>query len=157
MSSFADVKTIGIDIGKNTFHLIGEDSRGAVVLRAKLARAQLMLRLSNAKPCVIGMEPCPGAHHLGRRLTALGHDVRLVPAQYVKPFLKGHKNDYRDAEAIAEAVQRPTMKFVAVKTPEPCLSALVRPHKNALWISRRYPNGRDASRGPVARFPQNIA
>ena len=119
-STFADVKTVGIDIGKNTFHLIGEDSRGAIVLRAKLTRAQLMLRLSNAKRCVIGIKPCPGGHHLGRRLTALGHEVRLVPAQYVKPFLKVHKNDYRDAEAIAEAVQRPTMKFVAVKTPEQC-------------------------------------
>ena len=119
-SSFAGVKTMGIDIGKNTFHLIGEDSRGAIVLRAKLTRAQMMHRLVNVKSCLIGMEPCPGAHHLGRRLQALGHDVRLVPAQYVKPFLKGHKNDYRDAEAIAEAVQRPTMNFVAVKTPEQC-------------------------------------
>src|SRR5260370_9015205 len=64
------------------------------------------------------MEACSGAHHIGRQLAALGHDVRLIPAQYVKPFLKGHKNDYRDAEAIAEAVQRPTMRFVAIKTPE---------------------------------------
>ena len=64
------------------------------------------------------MEACSGSHHIGRRLTALGHDVRLIPAQYVKPFLKGHKNDYRDAEAIAEAVQRPTMRFVSIKTPE---------------------------------------
>ena len=64
------------------------------------------------------MEACSGAHYIARQLTALGHDVRLIPAQYVKPFLKGHKNDYRDAEAIAEAVQRPTMHFVAIKTPE---------------------------------------
>jgi transposase len=64
------------------------------------------------------MEACSGSHHFGRRLTALGHDVRLIPAQYVRPFLKGHKNDYRDAEAIAEAVQRPTMRFVAIKTPD---------------------------------------
>jgi transposase len=64
------------------------------------------------------MEACSGSHHIGRQLTALGHDVRLLPAQYAKPFLKGHKNDYRDAEAIAEAVQRPTMSFVAIKTPE---------------------------------------
>jgi transposase len=63
-----------------------------------------------------GMEACAGAHHLGRQLAALGHDVRLIPAQYVKPFLKGHKNDYRDAEAIAEAVTRPTMRFVPLKT-----------------------------------------
>jgi transposase len=64
------------------------------------------------------MEACSGAHHIGRQLEALGHDVRLIPAQFVKPFLKGHKNDYRDAEAIAEAVQRPTMQFVRIKTPE---------------------------------------
>lgn len=118
--SFANVATIGIDIGKNTFHLIGEDLRGAIVMRAKVSRAQLIRRLVNIPPCVIGMEPCAGAHHIARRLQECGHDVRLVPAQYVKPFLKGHKNDYRDAEAIAEAVQRPTMSFVAIKTPEQC-------------------------------------
>src|SRR6266576_1162715 len=81
------ITTIGIDLGKDTFHLIG-------------------------------IEACSGSHHIGRQLQAAGHDVRLIPAQYVKPFLKGHKNDYRDAEAIAEAVQRPTMHFVAIKTPE---------------------------------------
>ena len=118
--SFADVATIGIDIGKTTFHLIGEDQRGAIVMRAKVSRAQLMQRLINIPVCVIGMEPCAGAHHIARRLREYGHDVRMVPAQYVKPFLKGHKNDYRDAEAIAEAVQRPTMNFVAIKTPEQC-------------------------------------
>jgi transposase len=69
--------------------------------------------LANIPRCLIGMETCSGSHHIGRQLAALGHDVRLIPAQYVKPFLKGHKNDYRDAEAIAEAVQRPTMNFVA--------------------------------------------
>jgi transposase len=79
---------------------------------------QLERRLVNISRCLIGMEACSGAHHIGRQLGALGHDVRLIPAQYVKPFLKGHKNDYRDAEAIAEAVQRPTMRFAAIKTPE---------------------------------------
>jgi transposase len=72
----------------------------------------------NVAPCLIGMEACSGAHHLGRELEKLGHHVRLMPAQYVKPYLKGHKNDYRDAEAIAEAVQRPTMRFVPLKSPE---------------------------------------
>src|SRR6266481_5241953 len=110
--------TIGIDIGKNSFHLVGLDQRGAIVLQQKVSRAQLERRLVNVPNCLIGMEACSGAHHIGRQLTALGHDVRLIPAQYVKPFLKGHKNDYRDAEAIAEAVQRPTMSFVAIKTPE---------------------------------------
>jgi transposase len=113
-----DIATIGIDIGKNTFHLIGFDRRGAIALQLKVSRAQLERRLANVPPCLIGMEACSGAHHIGRQLEALGHDVRLIPAQYVKPFLKSHKNDYRDAEAIAEAVQRPTMRFVRIKTSE---------------------------------------
>jgi transposase len=112
------ITTIGIDLGKNTFHLVGLDKRGAIALQRKVSRSQLEHRLSNVPRCLIGMEACSGSHHIGRQLTALGHDVRLIPAQYVKPFLKGHKNDYRDAEAIAEAVQRPTMSFVAIKTPE---------------------------------------
>src|SRR3954454_4765513 len=112
------IATIGIDLGKNTFHLIGMDARGSIVLRRKIARGQLPSCLANLPVCLIGLEACAGAHHIGRQLAALGHDVRLLPAQYVKPFLKGHKNDYRDAEAIAEAVQRPTMSFVAIKTPE---------------------------------------
>src|SRR5262249_13033917 len=112
------VSTIGIDVGKNSFHLVGLDQRGAIVLQLKCSRAQLERRLANIPSCLIGMEACCGAHYIARQLAALGHDVRLLPAQYVKPFLKGHKNDYRDAEAIAEAVQRPTMHFVAIKTPE---------------------------------------
>jgi transposase len=111
------IATIGLDLGKNTFHLVGLDRRGAIVLQLKLSRSQLERRLANVPRCLIGMEACSGSHHIGRQLTALGHDVRLIPAQYVKPFLKGHKNDYRDAAAIAEAVQRPTMRFVAIKTP----------------------------------------
>src|SRR6266571_4934749 len=112
------ITTIGIDLGKNTFHLIGFDQRGAIILQQKVSRGQLERRLANIPRCLIGMEACSGSHHIGRQLQAAGHDVRLIPAQYVKPFLKGHKNDYRDAEAIAEAVQRPTMHFVAIKTPE---------------------------------------
>jgi transposase len=112
------VATIGIDIGKNTFHVIGLDKKGAIVLRQKLSRSQVDARLANMAPCLIGMEACVGAHHLGRRLKALGHDARLMPARYVRPYSKGQKNDFRDAEAIAEAVLRPTMKFVAIKTVE---------------------------------------
>jgi len=112
------IAVIGIDIGKNVFHLIGLDRGGAIVLKAKLSRSQLMARLANLPPCLIGMEACVGAHHLSRQLIALGHDARLMPARYVKAFLKGNKNDFRDAEAIAEAVQRPTMHFVATKTAE---------------------------------------
>jgi transposase len=112
------IATIGIDIGKNTFHLVGLDQRGVIVLQQKVSRGQLERRLANIPRCLIGMEACSGSHHIGRQLAALGHDARLIPAQYVKPFLKGHKNDYRDAEAVAEAVQRPTMRFVTIKTPE---------------------------------------
>ena len=112
------VAVIGIDIGKNSFHVVGLDSRGAIVLRQKWSRGQVEARLANISPCLIGMEACVGAHHLSRKLKALGHDPRLMPAKYVRPYSKGQKNDFRDAEAIAEAVQRPTMKFVATKTAE---------------------------------------
>src|SRR5216684_2767181 len=109
---------IGIDIGKNSFHIVGQNQRGAIVLRQKWSRGQVEARLANLPPCRIGMEACVGAHHLSRTLKALGHDARLMPAKYVRPYSKGQNNDYRDAEAIAEAVQRPTMKFVATKTAD---------------------------------------
>ena len=112
------IAVVGIDIGKNSFHIVGLDSRGAIVLRQKWSRGQVEARFANMSPCLIGMEACVGAHHLSRRLKALGHDARLMPAKYVRPYSKGQKNDFRDAEAIAEAVQRPTMKFVATKTAE---------------------------------------
>ena len=112
------VAVIGIDIGKNSFHVVGLDDRGAIVLRQKWSRGQIEARLANMPPCLIGMEACVGAHHLSRKLKALGHDARLMPAKYVRPYSKGQKNDFRDAEAIAEAVQRPTMKFVATKTAD---------------------------------------
>jgi transposase len=110
------VTVVGIDIGKNAFHVVGLDHRGAIVLRQKWSRRQVESRFANRPPCLIGMEACVGAHHLSRRLRALGHDARLMPAKYVRPYSKGQKNDFRDAEAIAEAVQRPTIKFVATKT-----------------------------------------
>src|SRR5438067_8620975 len=112
------IAVVGIDIGKNSFHIVGLDDRGAIVLRQKWSRSQVEARLANIPPCLIGMEACVGAHHLSRKLNALGHDARLMPARYVRPYSKGQKNDFRDAEAIAEAVQRPTMKFVATKTGE---------------------------------------
>src|SRR5580700_9316214 len=108
------VAVIGIDIGKNSFHIVGLDNRGAIVLRQKWSRGQVEARLANMSPCLIGMEACVGAHHLSRKLKALGHGARLMPAKYVRPYSKGQKNDFRDAEA----VQRPTMKFVATKTAE---------------------------------------
>jgi transposase len=100
------VAVIGIDLGKNSFHLIGLNKRGAIVLRLKLSRSQLETRLCNTPPCLIGMEACVGSHHLARRLKALGHDAKLMPAKYVRPYSKGQKNDFKDAEAIAEAVQQ---------------------------------------------------
>jgi hypothetical protein len=112
------IAVIGIDIGKNSFHVVGQDQRGAIVLRQKWLRSQVQARLVNLPPCLIGMEACVGAHHLSRKLQALGHDARLMPAKYVRPYSKRQKNDFRDAEAIAEAVQRPSMKFVATKTAE---------------------------------------
>src|SRR5947199_1499380 len=114
----AAIAVIGIDIGKNSFHVVGHDARGAIVLRQKWSRGQVEARLANMPRCLIGMEACVGAHHLSRKLTSLGHDARLMPAKYVRPYSRGQKNDFRDAEAIAEAVQRPTMKFVATKTAE---------------------------------------
>jgi transposase len=112
------ITVIGIDIGKNSFHVVGHDARGTIVLRQKWSRGQVEARLANRPPCLIGMEACVGAHHLSRKLASLGHDARLMPAKYVRPYSKGQKNDFNDAEAIAEAVQRPTMKFVATKTVE---------------------------------------
>jgi transposase len=114
----AAVATLGVDIGKNTFHLVGLDKRGAIVLRERLSRTQVQVRLANMAPCLVGMEACVGAHHLGRRLQAAGHDVRLMAAKYVRPFCRKQKNDFNDAQAIAEAVTRPTVRYVALKTPE---------------------------------------
>ncbi len=112
------IAVVGIDIGKNSFHVVGLNERGAIVLRQKWSRGQVEARFANMPRCLIGMEACVGAHHLSRKLKALGHEARLMPAKYVRPYSKGQKNDFRDAEAIAEAVQRPTMKFVATKTAE---------------------------------------
>ena len=114
------VAVIGIDIGKNSFHIVGLDGGGAIVLRQKWSRGQVEARLANVPLCLIGMEACVGANHLSRKLKALGHDARLMRAKYVRPYSKGQKNDFRDAETIAQAVQRPTMKFVATKN---CRSA----------------------------------
>jgi transposase len=113
-----DHATMGIDIGKNSFHVVGLDQRGAIVLRQKWSRGQIEARLANMPQCRIGMEACVGAHHLSRKLQAQGRDARLMPVKYVRAYSKGQKNDFRDAEAIGEAVQRPTMKFVATKTPD---------------------------------------
>ena len=88
------ITVIGIDIGKNSFHVVGLDGRGGLVLRQKWSRSQVEARLANMPPCLIGMEACVGAHHLSRKLKALGHDARLMPAKYVRPYSKGQKNDF---------------------------------------------------------------
>jgi transposase len=97
------IAVIGIDIGKNSFHVVGHDRHGAIVLRQKWSRGQVEARFANLPPCLIGMEACVGAHHLSRKLKMLGHEAQLMPAKYVRPYSKGQKNDFRDAEAIAEA------------------------------------------------------
>jgi hypothetical protein len=116
------IAVIGIDIGKNSFHVVGHDKRGAIMLRQKWSRGQVETRLANLPPCLIGMEACVGAHHLSRKLQMLGHDARLMPAKYVRPYSKGQKNDFRDAEAIAEAVQRPTMTSFPSDCRSPAIS-----------------------------------
>jgi transposase len=110
--------TLGIDLGKTTFHLVGMNQRGEVVLRKRFSRSQLLHFTANLKVDLIGMEACGGSHFLGRALRDQGHEVRLIPAQYVKPYVKTNKSDYIDAEAIAEAVGRPRMRFVPVKSED---------------------------------------
>ena len=96
------IAVIGIDIGKNSFHAVGQDKRGEIVLRQKWSRGQVEARLANLSPCLIGMEACVGAHHLSRKLQALGHDARLMPAKYVRPYSKGQKNYSRMARWSAD-------------------------------------------------------
>jgi transposase len=131
-----DIRTIGIDLGKTVFHLAAVNARGEVVVRKKCSRTQLLRFTSNLRECLIGMEACGGSHFLGRALREQGHDVRLMPAQYVKPYVKTNKNDYIDAEAIIEAVTRPTMRFVPIKTDEQLdLQSLHRVRER--WVGRR--------------------
>ncbi len=108
----------GVDLGKNLFHVVGLDERGGVVQRAKFRRDTVLAFFQRAAPTLVGMEACPGSQWLARKLQAFGHQVRIVPAQFVKPFVKSQKNDTIDAEAIAEAVTRPTMRFAQVRTVE---------------------------------------
>jgi transposase len=130
------IYALGIDLGKTVFHLVGVDESGQVVVRKRCSRTQLLVFTSNLQVQLIGMEACSGAHFLGRALREQGHDVRLMPAQYVKPYVQTNKSDYIDAEAIAEAVQRPRMRFVPIKTEEQLdLQALHRVRER--WVMRR--------------------
>ena len=113
-----EVTTIGLDIAKNVFQVHGVDSGGKAVIRKQLRRRQLLPFFKKLPGCLVGMEACATAHHWGRQLIGLGHRVKLMPPRYVKPYVKRGKNDAADAEAICEAVTRPTMRFVAVKGAE---------------------------------------
>jgi transposase len=112
------IRSIGIDLGKTTFHLVALSDNGKLLLKKKFTQKQLITFTANLQTSLIGMEACSGAHFLGRALRAQGHDVKLIPAQFVKPFVKSNKNDFLDAEAIAEAVDRKNMRFVPIKTDD---------------------------------------
>ncbi len=114
----ANLTTLGIDTGKTTCHMIGLDNGGEIVLREKISRTRICGRLADFPPCLIGIEAGMATHYVARDLTALGHDVKQVPPSYAKPFRQGHKNDFRDAFAVGEAVQRPTTLCVPIKSDE---------------------------------------
>lgn len=118
MSTVRNIARLGIDLGKNVFHLFGVDEAGLPALKKKLSRKQVLPFLANLQPCLVGLEACGGSHYWARQIAALGHDVRIMSPQFVKPYVKSNKNDHNDAEAVCEAVGRPTMRFVAVKTVE---------------------------------------
>jgi transposase len=119
------VSTIGLDIAKHVFQAHGADAIGRVMFRKRLTRARLLAFFAAQPPCVVAMEACAGAHHWAREIGRLGHTVRLIPPAYVKPYVKGQKNDVADAEAICEAAQRPTMRFVPVKSDAQQANAVV--------------------------------
>ena len=110
------IARMGIDIGKSVFHVVGLDAKGKPVFRGRFTRERLLEFLARASPTIVGMEACPGSNWLARKAAGLGHQVRIVPAQFVKPFVKSNKTDIVDAEAIAEAISRPTMRFTQPKT-----------------------------------------
>ena len=110
-----EMHVLGIDIAKRVFHAVGMDDRGNVVYRKRVSRHDLIPFIAKLPPVLIGLEACGGAHYWARRFRAYGHEVKLMAPQFVKPYVKSNKNDSRDAEAIAEAVTRPTMRFVPVK------------------------------------------
>ena len=128
--------TIGVDLAKSVFQIHGVDAEGAVVFRRRLRRGQVLPFFKKQPPCLVGMEACATSHHWAREIEALGHNVRLMPPRYVKPYVKRNKNDMADAEAICEAVTRPTMRFVAIKTPDQ-QSVLVLHRTRHLFVRQR--------------------
>ena len=113
-----NITTIGIDLAKNSFSIVGMDKYGKVVLRKTLSRKKLLSFIAQCPSCLISMEACSGAHYWGREFQRLGHQVRIIAAKFIEPYRKGGKNDNNDAEAICEAVSRPNIWFVPVKTPD---------------------------------------
>jgi transposase len=130
------ITTIGLDLAKHVFQVHGVDANGATVLRKRLRRVQVLAFFSRLPRCLVGLEACTTAHYWARELCALGHEVRLMPAQYVKAYVKRNKNDAADAEAICEAVVRPTMRFVPVKTPEQQAAVLLHRGRESLVRQR---------------------
>jgi transposase len=114
----SQIRSIGIDLGKTTFHLVALGDGSQVVVHKKFSRSQLLIYTANLPSSLVGMEAGVGSHFLGRALRDQGHEVRLIPAQFVRPFVKSNKNDYRDAEAIAEAVEGENMRFVPIQTED---------------------------------------
>lgn len=131
-----EVTTIGVDLAKTVFQIHGVDASGVIVIRKQLRRRQVLPFFRKQPPCLVGMEACAAAHHWAREIAALGHEVKLMPPHYVKPYVKRNKNDVADAEAICEAVTRPTMRFVAVKSAEQ-QSVLMLHRTRALLVRQR--------------------
>ena len=144
------VSTIGLDIAKSVFQVHGVDANGVVVIRRQLKRRYVLAFFQKLPPCLVGIEACASAHYWSRELQALGHVVRLMPPAYVKPYVKRHKNDATDAEAICEAVTRPNMRFVATKTPEQqsCLTL----HRTRHLFIRQQTSVINAIRAHLAEF-----
>jgi len=113
-----DVTIIGLDLAKNIFQVHGADDKGQAVLRKKMRRGQVLKFFASLPPCLVGLEACGSAHYWAQEITVLGHEVKLIPPQYVRPFVKTNKNDAADAEAIVEALIRPTMRFTPIKSAE---------------------------------------
>jgi transposase len=144
------VATIGLDIAKSVFQVHGVDAEGGVVFRQKLTRARLLNFFGKLDSCLVGIEACGTSHHWARELIRLGHEVRLMPPSYVKPYVKRQKNDMADAEAICEAVTRPTMRFVPVKSPEQ--QSVMVLHRTRLLLTRQRTQLSNAIRGHMAEF-----
>src|SRR3954462_9685398 len=149
-ASMNQVSTVGLDLAKSIFQLHGADSAGAVVFRKKLRRGQLLAFLATLPPGTVAMEACASAHSWGREIAKLGHTVKLIAPAYVKPFVKRQKNDMADAEAICEAAQRPTMRFVAVKSEQAQAAAVV--FRTRDLLVRQRTQAINALRGHLAEF-----